>query len=132
MISTLSAIFPALMVAKYFNRRGNPLFAGRVMFFFAHHLFGINLKINGRTDLLADDHKPCVFISNHQSFFDAAVVAGMIPTHTVMIAKKSVIYIPLFGIIYWFLGNILIDRGNRNSSLSSMSEAAEQVARKCL
>ena len=36
-----------------------------------------------------------------QGFLDAAVVCAMLPTRSAMIGKKQLLYIPVFGFIFW-------------------------------
>ncbi|MXP56700.1 1-acylglycerol-3-phosphate O-acyltransferase [Pantoea sp. Mhis] len=81
------------------------------------HLFGrlstlFGIKVELRKPIDADNYSNVIYISNHQNNFDMITVANMIPPHTVTIGKKSLIWIPLFGQLYWLTGNILIDRNN--------------------
>ena len=51
----------------------------------------------------------------------------ILPVRTVSIAKHTVLYVPLFGFVYWFVGNILINRNNHGKSIEAMADAAKQV-----
>ena len=70
---------------------------------------------------------PNVFVANHQNNFDLFTHTGAVPKGAVSLGKKSLVWIPLFGQMYWLSGNILIDRKNRHSAVSTMSKVAEKI-----
>jgi len=79
-----------------------------------------------------DKHKfypgyPCVFVGNHQSNIDAFAMAYLVPKNTVFLAKKSLLYIPIFGAITWFVGTIFINREKRKHAVGKMDAAAEDI-----
>lgn len=73
---------------------------------------------------------PHVIVSNHQENMDVFVGARMIPKRTVSIGKRSILFIPFFGIFYYLTGNILINRGNKKSAIGTMDMAAKQILEK--
>lgn len=87
----------------------------------ALRISGIKIKIDGREYL--DSPKPCIYVCNHQSAFDIVSFANVFPKKTVVIGKKEVRWIPLFGRLFKGGGNILIDRKNKTDALSGMSLA---------
>ena len=89
------------------------------------HIMGVKIKMKNK-DLL-ETYTPCVFISNHQDNFDIFPGSYAIPDRTVSLGKRSIIYIPIFGIFYWLSGNILIDRSNKKKALRTMDEAAMAI-----
>ena len=48
------------------------------------------------------------------------------------IGKKSILWMPLFGQIYWLSGNILIDRANRARAFETLAQTAVKIKEKCL
>ena len=70
---------------------------------------------------------PYIFLGNHQNNFDLFTHTKAVPKSTVSLGKKSLVWIPLFGQIYWLSGNILIDRKNRNSAFDTMAKTAEKI-----
>lgn len=46
---------------------------------------------------------------------------------TVSIGKRSLVYIPLFGWLYWLSGNILIDRKNKSKARDTLSVAIKKI-----
>ncbi len=87
--------------------------------------FGIRLEVHGEENLYAE--RPCVYISNHQTSFDVPVLASIYPPDTVVVAKKEIRNIPLFGWLYQATGNVLIDRANRKQAVGRLQEAEEAI-----
>ncbi|MBP7546819.1 MAG: 1-acylglycerol-3-phosphate O-acyltransferase [Corallincola sp.] len=88
-------------------------------------LMGIRSQV--RRPPLAELPRHAVYICNHQNTFDLFVCANAVPPRTVTIGKRSLVAIPLFGIMYWLTGNILIDRANRARAADTISDAARQI-----
>ena len=93
------------------------------------------VKILGYKIVTEDIHKffpnyPAVFVGNHQSNLDAFTLAWLGPKNTSFIAKKSILFLPLFGIISWLCGTIFINRKNKKSALSSMDNAVKAIKEK--
>ncbi|WP_439258159.1 1-acylglycerol-3-phosphate O-acyltransferase [Lonepinella sp. BR2271] len=70
---------------------------------------------------------PCVYIANHQNNYDMVTVSYMVQPRTVSIGKKSLIWIPFFGLVYWATGNILLDRDNKNKAHNTMGQVAQRI-----
>ena len=51
----------------------------------------------------------------------------MVQPRTVSVGKKSLIWIPFFGILYWVTGNIFLDRENRTKAHNTMSQLARRI-----
>ncbi len=113
-------------IFRPFNPQNTKLAAGLISF--GRHLLGITIKIKNR-DIL-DRARPCVFVSNHQDNLDIFPGTFSLPSHTVTIGKRSIIFIPFFGIFFWLAGNILIDRKNKKSSFETMDIAAMAIKNK--
>ena len=89
------------------------------------YILGIKFKIINKE--IVDNHPPCVFISNHQDNIDVFFGASIVPKRTVTIGKKAIIWFPFFGLMYYFTGNILINRKNKKSAFGTMDEAAQKI-----
>lgn len=94
------------------------------------HLFG--LKVTVRIPESVKNHGPAVYLANHQNNYDMVTTTAVVQPNSVTIGKKSLVWIPFFGIIYWLTGNILIDRKNKQKSRNTISEVAEQMHAKNL
>lgn len=73
------------------------------------------------------EHRPCVFISNHQSILDVIVFGAIVPARTVALGKKEVGRIPLFGWFFRAAGNLIVDRGNSAQTGATLDQAAEII-----
>ena len=90
------------------------------------------INILGLKIEVIDKHKfypgyPSVFVGNHQSNLDAFTMAYLVPQNTVFLAKKSLLFIPIFGAITWFVGTIFINRKKRKHAVGKMDAAAEDI-----
>ncbi|MGI2260398.1 1-acylglycerol-3-phosphate O-acyltransferase [Shewanella sp. GXUN23E] len=75
---------------------------------------------------------PCVYLANHQNNYDMFTHTAAVPKGTVSLGKKSILWMPLFGQIYWLSGNILIDRKNRSKAFDTMAKTAQKIKDSCL
>jgi 1-acyl-sn-glycerol-3-phosphate acyltransferase len=71
--------------------------------------------------------KPCVYVSNHLSYLDIAVVMTTIPIWWRFIAMKQLRHVPVFGPVMRDLGNIFVDRSTTERAYASIEEAARRV-----
>lgn len=92
------------------------------------HIFGI--KLVERFPKEAKSYGPSIYIGNHQNNFDMVTMSNAVQPNTVTVGKKSLVFIPFFGQLYWITGNILIDRGNRSKAHSTITQVAEQIKEK--
>ena len=86
---------------------------------------GLEVRVEGREHLMAQ--RPCVYVANHQSAYDVPVLAELHTPDAVIIGKKELVNIPLFGWLYKATGNILIDRANRAHAVGRLREAETAV-----
>ncbi|MBI6548843.1 1-acylglycerol-3-phosphate O-acyltransferase [Xenorhabdus lircayensis] len=90
-----------------------------------HQVFGINLLV--RTPVDAREYGPSIYIGNHQNNYDMVTMSNAVQPRTVTVGKKSLVFIPFFGQIYWLTGNILIDRANRTKAHGTISQVVDQI-----
>lgn len=88
-------------------------------------LFG--LQVEHRFLPNADQIGNCIYIGNHQNNYDMVTISYMVMPRTVSVGKKSLIWIPFFGFLYWVTGNILIDRENRSKAHNTMTTVAKHI-----
>ena len=91
-------------------------------------ILGIKIEMEGRE--LFGRHHPCLYIANHQTNLDLFIIASIMPPHSVSLGKTAIARIPIFGLIYYFAGNILIDRVSKRNALSAMKKVADQIIKK--
>ena len=85
------------------------------------------LQVEHRFEPNAYNVGPCIYIGNHQNNYDMVTISYMVMPRTVSVGKKSLIWIPFFGLVYWITGNILLDRENRSKAHSTMAELARRI-----
>ena len=100
---------------------------GKVMGPTIFRLAGINPVVEHRERL--EQYRPAMYISNHTSTIDMWVGMWICPYGGCGIAKKEIVRVPVFGLAYLLSGHLLIDRGNRDSAIASMSKAAAVIAK---
>ncbi len=83
---------------------------------------GIRLNFQGLDNLQGE--QGFVIVSNHCSILDIPTIIAALPIPVRFIAKKSLIWFPLFGWFLYFSGHVLIDRQNPSSTLKSLNQAA--------
>ncbi|WP_044469888.1 1-acylglycerol-3-phosphate O-acyltransferase [Mannheimia massilioguelmaensis] len=88
-------------------------------------LFGLNVE--HRFPEGVDSYPRAVYIGNHQNNYDMVTISYMVRDRTVTVGKKSLIWIPFFGLLYWVTGNIFIDRENKNRAHNTMAEVAARI-----
>lgn len=88
-------------------------------------LFGIKLIF--RIPEEAKNYGPSIYIANHQNNFDMCTVSGATMPRTVTVGKKSLVWLPLFGQLYWLSGNILIDRNNRSKAAGTINQVVDRM-----
>jgi 1-acyl-sn-glycerol-3-phosphate acyltransferase len=86
------------------------------------HTNGIHLNVQ-RLENLERGHS-YILISNHVSILDIPGIICALPFPVRFIAKRSLIWFPIFGWILYLAGHILIERESAQSALKSLKQAA--------
>ncbi|MCC2617326.1 1-acylglycerol-3-phosphate O-acyltransferase [Aestuariibacter halophilus] len=115
-------------VARPFHRN-NVHLAGK-LYSSMSRIFGLKLDIRVPTSVKRQG--PFIYVGNHQNSFDLITVCGAAQPGTVTVGKKSLIWIPVFGWVYWLSGNILIDRNNTGRARDTILAAAAKVRKRRL
>lgn len=92
------------------------------------HVFGI--KMVYRIPEEAKHYGSCVYLGNHQNNYDMITMSNAVQPRTVTVGKRSLIWIPFFGQLYWISGNILIDRSNRSKAHNTITQVADQIKKR--
>jgi lysophosphatidate acyltransferase len=93
-------------------------------------LSGCEFEVTGREHL--DRNRSAIYISNHTSVLDIMIAIRLSPVGTVGVAKKEIMYYPVFGQLYYLSGHLRIDRANAKRSVASLAGLADLVKRKRL
>ncbi|MGP1939310.1 MAG: 1-acylglycerol-3-phosphate O-acyltransferase [Arsenophonus sp. ET-DL9-MAG3] len=108
----------------------NPKNTGHVMRF--GRLFGklsyvFGITIINRFPSEVKYYGPSIYIGNHQNNYDIVTISNAVQPNTVTVGKKSLIFIPFFGQLYWLTGNIFIDRTNRIKAHNTISKVIKKI-----
>jgi len=74
-------------------------------------------------------HIPCIYVANHQSQFDIPALVIAMPTDFRIVAKRELLYIPIFGWALWLAGFIFIDRTDREKAIRRLDRAVRIIRR---
>ncbi|WP_426445959.1 1-acylglycerol-3-phosphate O-acyltransferase [Siccibacter colletis] len=99
------------------------------------HMFGrlapvFGLKVETRKPEGAEHYGNAIYIGNHQNNFDMVTAAKIVQPRTVTVGKKSLLWIPFFGQLYWLTGNLLIDRDNRAKAHGTIAQVVSQIRKR--
>lgn len=115
----------ALLALLLWGNRSVSSWYGRAVSRVVLGAVGLRLEVSGRERTRPG--APCVLIGNHQSLIDLFIYGSLYPPGTVLIGKREVAWIPLFGLVFVATGNILIDRRDRAHSIAGLDKAVGAV-----
>ncbi len=73
--------------------------------------------------------RPCVYVANHQSQFDIPALVLAMPTDFRIVAKRELLFIPIFGWALWLAGFIFIDRSDRDRAIRRLDRVVRVIRR---
>jgi len=89
---------------------------------------GIRLKVQGLEGL--DPNRPYIFVANHQSYIDIPTLMQALPGFQLRwIAKRELLWIPVFGWAMWSSKHVIVDRQNLSKAKASLRKAKEKIHR---
>ncbi|WP_312282455.1 1-acylglycerol-3-phosphate O-acyltransferase [Pseudescherichia sp.] len=99
------------------------------------HLFGrlapvMGLKVELRLPPEAATYGNAIYIGNHQNNYDMVTAASIVQPRTVTVGKKSLLWVPFFGQLYWLTGNLLIDRDNRAKAHGTIAQVVKNIQKR--
>lgn len=103
----------------------NVYLIGQVLKFKSFQILGA--RFEKRNSDLPRDIYPAVFMSNHQNNVDVLVGGSCVKPRTVLLGKKSIFWIPLFGQFFALSGNQFINRKNSEAAKQSMLKLTKKI-----
>ncbi|ROR13421.1 1-acylglycerol-3-phosphate O-acyltransferase [Erwinia sp. JUb26] len=88
------------------------------------------LKVELRRPEGHENFPNAIYICNHQNNYDMITAASIVEPTTVTVGKKSLLWVPFFGLLYWLTGNLLIDRDNRAKAHGTIGELVSEFQKK--
>lgn len=86
-------------------------------------LAGVKLIVRGLENIPPDE--PIIFVSNHQSAADIAILWAAVPRSLRFTPKRELFQIPLFGPMMSFTGHIAIDREAGRKAIKSLERSKD-------
>lgn len=87
-------------------------------------ILGVRVRVVGRENMIPG---PAVVIMNHQSNFDPLLQGPVYPKNAVIIGKKELEKIPLWGRIFYASNNIMVDRYGTGKKSSAVDLSIERL-----
>ncbi|MFL6255579.1 MAG: lysophospholipid acyltransferase family protein [Pyrinomonadaceae bacterium] len=88
-------------------------------------LSGVPVRVRGLENL--DPQQSYVFIANHRSFLDTAMLFYHLRRRIGILAKKELLKVPILGYGMGFVNIMAIDRSNRESALRTTKAATDRL-----
>ena len=88
-------------------------------------LSGVPVRVRGLENL--DPQQSYVFIANHRSFLDTAMLFYHLRRRIGILAKKELLKVPILGYGMGFVNILAIDRTNRESALRTTKAATDRL-----
>ncbi|MDO2949469.1 1-acylglycerol-3-phosphate O-acyltransferase [Aeromonas simiae] len=117
-----------LLLCLFRPRHPNNVFVFARMYHAVCPLIGLKVKVTFPEGI--DQAGPAVYVCNHQSNFDIFTVTGAVLPGVVAVGKKSLAWIPFFGLLFWLSGNVLIDRSNRSRAIGTIGQVVDRIKRR--
>ncbi len=89
-------------------------------------IIGVRLTVRGLDRL--DPKRPYIFMANHQSNIDMPVLVESLPDYQIRwVAKKQLLFIPVFGWALWASKHIIVDRARPSQAMTSLRKAKRMI-----
>jgi 1-acyl-sn-glycerol-3-phosphate acyltransferase len=127
-IAVTTVLSMATVLCGLFDPQGNRVY--RINQFWSWLIVkfsGITLEVEGLNRL--DPQRQYLFVVNHQSNFDIPVMVQALPQFQLRwIAKRELLWIPLFGWAMWAAKHVFVDRADSMDALKSLKVAKQRIA----
>src|SRR5690554_1253860 len=111
-------------IARPFNPDNNRLLAwtlARV----GRCLLGMKRPLYGAENMPQD--RPTVIIANHQQNADLFVMGDLLAPRTVAVGKSSLVWLSLFGQVFWLGGTLFLHRGRSHTAIAAVNASRAPI-----
>lgn len=122
---TIFTTFYGLLVFPFIFRSKNKIYQLSLLFSLVAPILGF--RVERRIAESAKTVKQAVYVGNHQNNADLFCLSHVVAKGVVTVGKRSLAWIPFFGILYWISGNFLINRSNRKQALATIEQIVVQM-----
>jgi lysophosphatidate acyltransferase len=92
---------------------------------FARWVTGVKLSFLNRERAFVS--RPAILIGNHQSGLDLAFISQACPSQAVIVGKREIARIPIFGWFFAIAGNLLINRADKSGAKAQIDGVRKQL-----
>jgi 1-acyl-sn-glycerol-3-phosphate acyltransferase len=117
-VASLLLIYPFFLIMGLRDSPGSRRLTTRVVQFWARKWLWI-IGMPARTMGVFPANKKFIIVANHISYLDTINIYAVIPEYFRTLARKEMVRVPLFGVVYKQLA-ILVDRSSHRSRARSM------------
>lgn len=96
----------------------------RMLYRLGMPILGIKVQVTGWENLPTE---PSVILINHQSNLDAFYLGGIYPKNTVVLAKREMMKVPLFGLILKASRTVLVDREDAAGARQAIQASSRAI-----
>jgi 1-acyl-sn-glycerol-3-phosphate acyltransferase len=116
---------PPLLVYTLITKNPDPVYwAGVKGVLFFVRAVGVRIRVRGLERI---PRGVCLFVANHTSSADAPAVVGAIPRRIAILLKESLFKWPIAGQAFTLAHFIPVNRGTRDSAITSVEKATEAL-----
>lgn len=114
-----------LIVFPFHLKSKNKVYVITKWFQQASTILGLEVEVTKHQE--AQKVGQAVYIANHQNNFDPFTLTHAVPKCTVSVGKKSIVWLPVFGLLYWISGNFLLNRSNRKQAIATIDQIVTKM-----
>ena len=122
---SISSIYGIFLTFIHWRDRKLNYHLARLISFGILKICGIRVVVDGAEYL--EGEGPRILVGNHQHALDVPIYGAFIPQNIVMTAKREMLWVPFFGVLWYAAGNRFIHRQKHTKAVQQISEIAEIV-----
>lgn len=115
-----------LLICLARPRHKNNVYALTTMLTWVQKVIGIKVVLHFDVKEIRQQ-LPAVLVGLHQGDWDIITMAHLPQPGVVCIGKKRLIFTPIFGILFFLSGNILLDRDHRSKAYETMQKVVSKI-----
>jgi len=122
----LILVGPIAILINYITGKEDVLFkGGRLVIKIGLGIAGVQVTSEGFKD--RSEYKSCLFIANHQSNLDPAVLSLISPVNLKFLPKKQIFYIPILSTVLKRAGFFSVDREKKINAVEFLSGVIDKL-----
>ena len=124
-LGSLFVFFSGLVIFLFLNKRiANKVYIRLVYYVFKSAFLA---KVQYLNLEKLDKNKNYILVSNHQSYFDIIILGYICQNNSFIIAKDSLKYYPIRGLMIYLGGNFFIKRGDSEQSKLILHQVMKKI-----